>query len=110
MLTGIYTADSLDDALKLCESLAVDESVVTRDGIWLNRSWLKILRQEDPAAGVFQREQELKTLALRIENLQHTQEELENNINKHREDIQKLEQQRDQSQQSMVNSRRNPHN
>jgi len=100
LLTGIYTADSLDDALKLCESLAVDESVVTRDGIWLNRSWLKILRQEDPAAGVFQREQELKTLALRIENLQHTQEELEKNINRHREDIQKLEQQRDQLQQS----------
>ena len=42
----------------------MDESVITRDGIWLNRSWLKVLREEDPAAGVFQREQELKAACI----------------------------------------------
>ncbi len=100
LLAGIYVADSLDDALTLCVTLNVDESVVTRDGIWLNRSWLKILREEDPAAGVFQREQELKQLASRIKQLQNTQKELEKNITERREKIQKLEQQHDQLQQS----------
>lgn len=101
LVAGVYVSDSLDDALKLCESLDADESVITRDGIWLNRSWLKILREEDPAAGVFQREQELKQLSMRIEQLQETQHELEENITARREQIQKLEQQRDQLQQAV---------
>ncbi len=100
LIDGIYVADTLEDALALCESLDKDESIVTRDGVWLNRSWIKILREEDPAAGVLQREQELKQLAIRIEQLQKTQAELEHNIAERREQLQKLEQQRDQLQQS----------
>lgn len=99
LISGIYTADSMADALALCESLAADESVITKEGIWLNSSWLKILREDDPAAGVFQREQELKQLAARIDHSQSTQKELEKNIAQHAEKIQKLEQQRDQLQQ-----------
>lgn len=101
MISGIYVAETLDDALALCESLDVDESVVTRDGVWLNRSWLKILREEDPAAGVFQRENELKQLAARIEQLQATQNELEDQIDEQREQIAALEQRRDQLQQTL---------
>ncbi len=100
LIAGIYAAESLDEALALCESLDEHESIVTRDGVWLNRSWLKILRQEDPAAGVIQREQELKQLAVRVEQLQKTQTDLENNIKQRREQIQSLEQRRDQLQQS----------
>lgn len=99
-ISGIYTADSMDDALRLCESLSGDESVITQDGVWLNRSWLKILREEDPAAGVFQREQELKKLDSRIQTLQNTQKELELTIQERKEQIIKLEQKRDQIQQS----------
>jgi chromosome segregation protein len=100
LISGVYVADSLDDALVLCESLGTSESVVTRDGIWFNQSWLKILREEDPAAGVFQREQELKQLVSRIDHLLETQNELEKNIDQRREKIQNLEQQRDQLQQT----------
>ncbi len=53
LVSGIYVADSVEAGLKLCESLNADESVVTKDGVWMNRAWLKILRQEDPAAGCF---------------------------------------------------------
>lgn len=100
LISGIYVADSLDEALTLCESLDVDESVITKDGMWVNRSWIKILRQDDPAAGVFQREQELKQLAQRIQQLQETQKELEKNIAQRLETIQQLEMQREQLQQS----------
>lgn len=100
LLSGIYVANTMEDALALCESLDADESVITRDGIWLNRSWLKILREENPAAGVFQREQELKKLAARIDQAQATQKELEKNIEQRGQLIQRLEQQRDQLQQN----------
>ena len=100
LLAGIYVADNLEEGLALCESLDVHESIITRDGLWLNRSWLKVLREEDPAAGVFQREQELKLLSVRIEELQNTQKEIEETIAERREQIQRLEQQREQLQQS----------
>jgi chromosome segregation protein len=100
LIAGIYVAESLEDALTLCESLDRHESVVTRDGIWINPSWIKILREQDPAAGVFQREQELKQLAARIEELQQAQQALEKSIAERREQIQKLERERDQLQQA----------
>ncbi len=100
LLSGIYVADTLEEALKMCASLDDNESIVTRDGVWLNRSWLKILREKDPAAGVFQREQELKKLVSQIEELEKTQAELEKNINERRDRLQELEQEREQLQQS----------
>jgi len=99
LLAGVYVADNLDEALAMCASLDNHESIVTRDGVWLNRSWLKILREKDPAAGVFQREQELKKLATQIEELQQTKEELEAQIEERSESIKRLEQEREQLQQ-----------
>ncbi len=99
LVSGIYVADNMDDALKLCESLGADESVVTRDGVWMNRAWLKILRENDPAAGVFQREQELKDLSARIEQMQETRADLEETITHNSDKLRSLEQQRDQLQQ-----------
>lgn len=100
LIAGIYVADTIDEALNLCESLDAHESVMTRDGIWLNRSWLKILREDDPAAGVFQREQELKSLSARIEGLLDKQHELEELITERKNQILQLEQKRDQLQQA----------
>jgi len=100
LLAGIYVADTLDEALKMCESLADNESIVTRDGVWLNRSWLKIMREKDPAAGVFQREEELKKIAAQISDLQAMQAEMEKNINERREKLKQLEQELEHQQQN----------
>lgn len=98
-ISNIYVADSVEAALVLCESLDADASVITRDGTWVNRAWIKVLREENPAAGVFQREQELKQLSLRIDELQNAQKQLEQLIQDRKEQLQKLEQKRDQLQQ-----------
>ncbi len=98
LIAGVYIADSMDEALQLCESLDANESVMTRDGVWMNRSWLKILRQEDPAAGVFQREQELKQLQTRFVELEKKQKQLESEIEERKQNIIKLEQKREQLQ------------
>lgn len=98
LIAGVYVAETIEDALKLCESLDPNESVITRDGVWLNRSWLKILRQQDPAAGIFQREQELKQLALRLTELTEAQKKIEEKIEACKKTISQLEQKRDQLQ------------
>lgn len=100
LLSHIYIAETTEQAFALCETLQQHESVITPDGIWLNPAWLNILREEDPAAGVFQREQALKTLALQIASLQQAQAACEANINEYQTKIAALEQQREQLQQA----------
>lgn len=98
LLSGIYVADTQSEALALCESLEPHESVITRDGIWLSSSWMRVSRDENPEAGVFQREQELKQLAKQISELAATQEELEDGIAQNSEQLKSLEINREELQ------------
>jgi chromosome segregation protein len=98
LLAGVYVADTLRDALNLCKSLGAHESVITPEGVWLSASWLRLSREENPAAGIFQREQELKQLATQIETQEAAQETLELEIDEIREQIKQLEWQRDELQ------------
>jgi chromosome segregation protein len=50
------------EALALQPRLAHGESVVTRDGIWLGRDWLRLARDSDAHAGVIQRNREIAAL------------------------------------------------
>lgn len=63
LIGGVYVADSLDAALAMRGQLHGSESVITPDGIWLGRNWLRLSRDADEKAGVLAREQELKQLA-----------------------------------------------
>jgi chromosome segregation protein len=101
LLESIYVAESLGEALTLCSSLAPHESVITREGIWLGASWLRVSRDENPAAGVFQREQELKQLVVKIDELSATHDELDAELLESREQIKELENQRDELQKSL---------
>lgn len=98
LLSSVYVADTQTEALQLCESLAPHESVVTRDGLWMSSSWIRIARDENPESGVFQRDQELKQLATRIEELTRTRDELEESLETIREQIKETELHRDEMQ------------
>jgi chromosome segregation protein len=98
LLAGVYTAASLTEALALSAQLSAQESVITPDGVWLNASWLRVSRDENPAAGVFQREQELKTLTKQISAQETRQQELQTELEQIQTQIKQLEQQRDELQ------------
>ena len=66
---GIYAADSLTQALRSRESLAAGESIVTADGLWLGRDWLKVLRKKDASSGVIERQKTLEKLSDEIAQL-----------------------------------------
>ena len=61
-LKGVRTADSLAEALQQRSSLSDGESIITRDGMWLGKHWLRVIRDNDERAGVLAREQELRSL------------------------------------------------
>lgn len=93
LLSGIYIADSETAALELCESLAPHESVITPHGVWMSASWLRVSRDENPEAGVFQREQELKQLTAKITELSAAQTDLETESEQQRQQLKDLHRQ-----------------
>ena len=70
MLAGVKFADSLGAALAIRDELADNESVVTSDGIWLGKNWLRVSRDKEGSAGVLAREHEMRRLKKEIRELQ----------------------------------------
>ncbi|MCK5356506.1 MAG: chromosome segregation protein SMC, partial [Methyloprofundus sp.] len=62
LLTGIYCADSVEQARQLAGKLKPYESVITTQGTWMGYGWVKVSRDNDAKAGVLQREKELRLL------------------------------------------------
>ncbi len=60
LLGRVLTAESLAAALAMRSGLATDQSVITRQGEWVGRSWLRVSRGVDHHAGVIERAERLK--------------------------------------------------
>jgi len=61
-LATIRTAASLQAALAQRGGLGSGESLITREGEWVGRDWLRVSRGPDQRSGVLEREHRLKTL------------------------------------------------
>jgi chromosome segregation protein len=62
LLAGVRVAESLSAAIARRASLADGESLVTRDGFWVGRQWVRINRRDDPQVGVIARGEEITRL------------------------------------------------
>ena len=62
ILNRIYVAEDLDQARDICRELDETESVITRDGIWMNSYWVRIHRPAEDTPGMLTREQQLSQL------------------------------------------------
>jgi len=108
-LHGIRCAESLDDALKMRHSLSHDESVITKDGIWLGSNWLRICRETDTNNGVLARENSIRELQNQLQEHETKAEKVTAELTKLRETLQVNEQQREEIQVSLntIHSRLN---
>ena len=66
LLAGVYCVPDYDQALAARAGLAPGESLVTPEGIWLSRRWLRIRGEEDAQSGVLAREREIESLRERL--------------------------------------------
>lgn len=80
LLSGVYVADDLAQALALRERLAAHESVVTPQGIWVGRHWLRVMQAQDENASVLQRQQLIKQLQARLGEQEQLIETLEQQL------------------------------
>ena len=106
MLDGIYAADSLAEALALRERLGAHESVITREGIWVGRSWLRVARDTDARAGVLERERDINQLQATVQQQASEIETLDQAIADAREGLRAAELERDQLQQEYNSTHR----
>lgn len=95
VLAGIYIADDLSAALGLRKQLTANESVITRDGIWLSAHWVRVARDTDASSGVIARRQELEELTAAIASAEEQVELLSSQLDKGRDAIKRLEQERE---------------
>ena len=98
LLKGVLVADNLQQALSMRQNLQDGESVVTSDGIWLGKSWLRVARDKDEKAGILQREQTLKTLTAETNELQAIVLQVQQQLETEREQLSTAEMDRDGSQ------------
>ena len=98
LLAGVNTAPDLAHALAMRVSLNAEESVITPDGIWLGRSWLRVVKAADGEGGVLARQQELEVLDDQIEELDIQVEEWDADLDAAQLRLRSLEQQRDTAQ------------
>ena len=95
LLTGIIAVDSLSEALSLRNTLLSGESVITRDGIWIGRDWLRVSRDKDVHAGVIEREKEMRDLREAVNTAESRHENLQAESEEIRDRMTALEERRD---------------
>ena len=61
-LGSVRIAATLSEALGMRELLGADASVITEDGVWFGREWLRVSRDQDAKAGVLAREHDMRRL------------------------------------------------
>jgi chromosome segregation protein len=98
VLAPVYTAESLQDALRMQPRLAAGESVVTRDGIWMGAEWLRVSRDADAHAGVIEREEVLREVRTQVGTLAEELRQLEQRLESTRDRVRDHEDRRDRLQ------------
>ncbi len=101
LLAGVCIADDLSYALALRTQLVPHQSVITREGIWLGGNWLRVVRDVDEKAGVLAREQEIKDLVRKMDELAEKISQLEVRQKDNQEHLKSLEVLREQNQKAL---------
>ena len=101
MMAQVRTASSLREALELRPRLLDGESVVTRDGVWLGRDWLRLRKDQDASAGIIEREESLRGARQDVARLAEELQALERAVEQSRESVHDLEDRREQLQQQV---------
>lgn len=70
MLSAVRTAASLNEAMALRGRLAHGESIITPEGVWLSRNWVRVSRGDAEAGGVLTRETEMREIKSSMRSLE----------------------------------------
>ncbi|MBD2836779.1 chromosome segregation protein SMC [Pseudomonas sp. JM0905a] len=95
-LAKVQPVESLDQALARRGSLGEGESLISRDGYWVGRNFLRVRRASEAESGLLARGQELERLHAEREEREAALEQLEERLQRLRDDQRQQEESREQ--------------
>ena len=101
LLAGVHAAPDLATALAMRASLAAGESVVTADGLWLGRDWLRVARTAGGETGIIERQAELEQLVADITEAEAQSAALQAEQERAQQVLHDLEARREQAQREL---------
>lgn len=107
LLASVYYADDLDQALSMRANLQEHESIISKQGVWLGKNWLKISKHADSSASVLERKQRIEDLKMQIEEMAETGKSLKQTLEASREHLQDDEIEKDELQATYNQSHQN---
>ncbi|MEM9316214.1 MAG: chromosome segregation protein SMC, partial [Pseudomonadota bacterium] len=69
LLINVHCAQDAEDAMRRRSELAAGESLITPDGLWVGRNWVRSLHGDDAEEGTLARQRELDELQTELEAL-----------------------------------------
>ncbi|MEC8859388.1 MAG: chromosome segregation protein SMC [Pseudomonadota bacterium] len=102
LLTGILAVDTLEQAMAQRASLRDEQSIVTRDGVWLGRNWIRVRKTVDASEGLLARKGEMARLSEQMEELQARVDDLVEQQQQSRDALRDLEAQREDVQRQIA--------
>ncbi|NBQ12366.1 MAG: chromosome segregation protein SMC [Gammaproteobacteria bacterium] len=94
LLQGVWAAETLQEGLALRSRLKPEERIVTRDGVMIGASWLRVARGDHAEAGVLRRGQALEAIGKDLAENSAAQEVGEDRVGAHRAQLAALEAER----------------
>ncbi len=101
LLSGIYAAPTLDEAIVCRDRLRKSESILTRDGYWLGRNWFRLIDHAALTEGIISRSQRIEVLNTEIEEELPHLTEIGSKIKQLTEIRDKLQEERDAAEKDL---------
>ena len=101
LLSGVYAAPSLDEAMVCRDRLRKGESILTRDGYWLGRNWFRLIDHAALSEGIISRSQRIEILNTDIDEELPSLTEIGSKIKRLTEMRAKLEEERDAAEKDL---------
>ena len=92
VISSVYIANDLQQALAERDKLSANESIVSKDGAWLGSNWIRVSGNQGAEAGVIERQKSISQLTKDLNKHQSTEQQLQAEYDAGNSVIQQLEQ------------------
>ncbi|VAW71308.1 Chromosome partition protein smc [hydrothermal vent metagenome] len=91
LLAGILVADSLEQAIAMRANLSEQQSIITKEGIWMSRHWLRVVHKAENEISLIERKQQIEKLEIELGVLEQEGLEYKQKLEQHQEYLTDLE-------------------
>jgi len=102
ILENVFAVDSLSSAFQIRDKLKIGQSIVTKDGLWLGKNWLRINSNKDVTKGILRRKKELEFLEIELTSCRDNTSKIEQQKNSSEKNLRELEAQRETDRRSLA--------